>query len=55
MSSETHAKPPPAPLWQKVIVLTPTFRCRGYIDARGAWHDLNGSPIENVIGWLPFD
>ena len=43
-----------APLWEEVIVVTPTFHCCGYVDARGLWHRAtDGSIIEDVICWLP--
>jgi hypothetical protein len=43
----------PPPLGEGVI--TKKFRCCGYIDDQRTWHhiDLGGTPIEDVIGWLP--
>lgn len=38
---------------EQVIVITPEFRCLGYLDLEGLWHDFyDGSSVENVIGWL---
>jgi hypothetical protein len=46
---------PPMP-GEVVMVITGTFRCRGYIDAQGVWHhDSDDNSIENVIGWLPYN
>jgi hypothetical protein len=44
----------PPPLWKEVTVITAEFRCQGYVDVHGIWHrSTDGTPIENVIGWLP--
>jgi len=38
------------------MVIANDFRCLGYINNRGVWHrDIDDVPIENVIGWEPFD
>ncbi|MDB6024546.1 MAG: hypothetical protein JWM68_769 [Verrucomicrobiales bacterium] len=37
---------------ERVIVITPEFRCLGYLDLQGLWHDFyDNSRVENVIGW----
>jgi hypothetical protein len=37
---------------ERVIVITPSFRCLGYLDAEGLWRDFyDNSRIENVVGW----
>ena len=37
---------------EQVIVITPEFRCLGYIDMQGLWHDFyDNSRVENVTGW----
>ena len=40
------------PVDKRVIVVTPRFRCLGYLDAQGIWrHDKDGEVIEGVTGW----
>ena len=37
---------------ERVIVITPQFRCLGYLDVEGLWRDYyDNARIENVIGW----
>jgi hypothetical protein len=37
---------------EQVIVITPQFRCLGYLDDNGLWHDFyDDSRVENVTGW----
>src|SRR5688500_11614928 len=43
------------PRWgQCVVVVTPCYNCRGFLDPRGEWRDAgDGSVIENVLSWYP--
>jgi hypothetical protein len=37
---------------ERVIVLTPKFRCLGYLDRDGVWrYAVDGVPIEGVLKW----
>ena len=37
-----------------VIVVTPGFRCLGYLDGQGVWrHAKDAKMIEGVMGWCP--
>ena len=46
-------KPPPH---QRVIVITRTYRCLGYLDDHGHWRDdARGQIIPEVTGWVNLD
>jgi hypothetical protein len=37
---------------QWVLVITPSFRCMGFVDEKGTWRDfLRKEPIEGVQAW----
>jgi len=42
------------PALERVLVTTPTFKCAGYIDAKGVWRHEAGDRIkEVVVAWEP--
>jgi hypothetical protein len=39
---------------QHVIVITPRYRCLGYVDETGVWRNaFSREQIEVVVGWRP--
>jgi hypothetical protein len=38
---------------RNVIVITPQYRCLGYVDAEGRWHGIARDTIRDVVAWLP--
>ena len=62
LSGETQPPDPVSvndnlPRWgQWVMVVTPWFRCLGFLDPQGEWrHTDDGSMIEDVQSWYPID
>jgi len=40
------------PALQRVIVISPHFKCMGYLDAENIWrHDSDNAEIKDVFAW----